>query len=306
MPNVFILILHWQNHDVTQECLESFRTLDYKNAEVVVLDNASTNDSARRLEKEFPEFTFIFNEKNNGYGAGMNPGITYAMDHGADYIFLLNNDVIVNQPDFLTKLVQFMEDTPHAGIVGPKLLFPDGRYQKSYNKHILAMALEPWWPAKATTLLRKIGFARSRENDVFRVGWLNAVALLFKRRVFEDIGIMDELYFLGAEDIDLSLRAKRKGWETWYYPKAELIHASFVSHAKSAIAYDRHYAASTVQFLYKHYAWPIAVLLRVVTALGFFFRAAEWFVVSIINRKKYRVARELFTMGKAILFAPSK
>lgn len=306
MPNVFILILHWQNHDVTEACLDSFRSLEYAHAEVVVLDNASTNDSAHRLQKEFPEFTFIFNRDNRGYGAGMNPGIRYAMDHGADYIFLLNNDVIVNQPDFLAKLVTFMEENPAVGIVGPKLLFPDGRYQKSYNKHLLAMALEPWWPAKLTALLRKFGFARSRENDVFQVGWLNAVALLLRRQTLEDIGMMDERYFLGAEDIDLSLRAKRKGWETWYYPKAELVHASFVSHAKSAIAYDRHYAASTVQFLYKHYVWPVAVLLRLFTALGFFFRALEWFVVALVNGKKYRVAKELFAMGKAILFAPAQ
>ena len=100
MPRVFILILHWEKYETTKSCLESFRKLDYPDYKIVVLDNASKNDSAQRLQKEFPEAIFIFNQKNRGYGAGMNPGIKYALNNGADYIFLLNNDVIVSQPDF--------------------------------------------------------------------------------------------------------------------------------------------------------------------------------------------------------------
>ncbi|MBT9169603.1 MAG: N-acetylglucosaminyl-diphospho-decaprenol L-rhamnosyltransferase [Syntrophomonadaceae bacterium] len=236
----------------------------------------------------------------------MNPGIKYALENGGDYIFLLNNDVIVSQPDFIIKMVQFMEEHSQIGIVGPKLLFNDGSYQKSYNKYILAMALEPWWPAKMTLLLRRLGLSHSKGNDTFKVGWVNAVALLFKRQVFEDIGLMDERFFLGAEDIDLSLRAKRKGWETWYYPKAELIHLSFISHAKSTIAYDKYYAVSTVKFLYKHYSWVVASTLRLLTALGFFLRGIEWLIVSIIKKSKFKTAKELFQMSKLIFTISSK
>ncbi len=301
MPKVFILILHWQNYEVTKRCLESFRGVTYKNFEIIVLDNASTNDSPKRLKSEFPEMIFIFNTDNRGYGAGMNPGIQYALKHEADYIFLLNNDVIVHQPNFIQKLVEFMETHPRVGILGPKLLFTNGTYQKSYNKFILSMALEPWWPGMLTTILRKLKIAHSKENDIFRVAWLNAVALFLRRGVFDKIGLMDERFFLGAEDIDLSLRAKREGWETWYYPEAELIHVSFVSHIKNTIAYDNYYAVSTVQFLYKHYPRVFAFILQVLAALGFFLRGVEWFVLSIINRRRFHRANEFFAIGKKFL-----
>jgi GT2 family glycosyltransferase len=300
-PKVFILILHWQKYEVTRNCLASFRTLEYSHYQIIVLDNASTNDSAHRLEKEFPECLFIFNAENNGYGAGMNPGIRYALAHGGEYIFLLNNDVIVYQPEFLRLLVRFMESHPQVGIAGPKLLFADGRYQKSDNRFFLAMALIIWWPSILTRIAQNRGWIRSRENETFRVRWLNAVALLFKRQVFEDIGLMDERFFLGAEDIDLSLRAQQKGWETWYYPKAKLTHLSFTSHENTGIAYDEFYAKTMVQFLYKHYRQPIATSLQLLTALGFFIRGVEWSIIALVKRNRIKTARDFFALSKKII-----
>ncbi|MBU1255835.1 glycosyltransferase family 2 protein [Patescibacteria group bacterium] len=301
MPKVFILILHWQNYEITKNCLESFRKLDYPDYQIIVLDNNSTNDSAKKLEKEFLDVQFIFNKENKGYGAGMNPGIRHALENGAEYIFLLNNDVVVSQHDFLKRLISFAEKNKKAGILGPKLIFPNGDYQKSYNNFFLAMALEPLWPSKITKILTKLGFVKSKENKIFKVSWLNAVALLFKREVFEDIGLMDERFFLGAEDVDLSLRARRKGWETWYYPESELIHLSFISHQKNNIAYDKFYVESTVLFLHKHYVLPIALFLRFLMALGFLLRGIEWFLVSIFKKDKLQIAQDFFHMSKLIV-----
>ncbi len=300
MSKVFILILHWEKYEITKSCLESFRKLDYPDYQIVVLDNASTNDSIQKLKKEFPEAIFIFNKENKGYGAGMNPGIKYALNNRADYIFLLNNDVIVSQPDFLKKLINFMGSNEKVGITGPKLLFLDGSYQKSYNYFFLAIALELYWPAKFTKILKKLHLIQPKDNMVHKVAWLNAVALLFKRKVFEDIGLMDERFFLGAEDIDLSLRAKRKGWETFYCPFSELIHISFISHEKPLVAYDKFYIESTIRFLYKYYMKPLAYLLQFLMAGGFFIRGIEWSIESIFDKSNITIAKEFFKLTSLI------
>ncbi len=297
-PKVFILILHWQKYEVTRNCLASFRTLEYSHYQIIVLDNASTNDSAHRLEKEFPECLFIFNKENKGYGAGMNPGIRYALDHGGAYIFLLNNDVIVNQPEFLQLLLQFMESHPQVGIAGPKLLFADGSYQRSYRYGFLSLALGFWSIEKIRTLWGRMQKKTDQGSITHRVDWLNAVALLFKRQVFEDIGLMDERFFLGAEDVDLSLRARQKEWETWYCAKSELTHLSFTSHDNAGSAgYDRFWVESTLLFLQKYYTFPVVLFVRMAMVLGLFLRGIQWFFLGLFNRKYFKRAKTFFTIS---------
>ncbi len=298
MPKVFILILHWQKYDITRECLESFKKLDYPNYKIVVLDNASSNDSARRLEQEFPQNLFIFNKENKGYGAGMNPGIKYALDNGADYIFLLNNDVIVSKNDFLVRLINLMESNKKVGIAGPKLLFRDMTYQRSYRNYFFSIALGFWAPEKVFIFFRKIFGILPKDNITHKVDWLNAVALLFKREVFEKIGLMDERFFLGAEDVDLSLSAKNKGWETWYCAESELVHLSFVSHDNEGGAgYDKYWIESTILFLEKHYSKITVFVIRFLIVLGLFLRGLQWSILGLFNQSYFLRAKNFFRIS---------
>src|SRR5205823_1889527 len=115
-PRVGIIILNWNSYQVTSECLLSLRKLNYPNTEIVLVDNGSSDDSADRLQNEFPEIRVLRNPENLGFPGGNNVGIRYVLDRGADYLLLLNNDTVV-QPDFLRELVQVAESDATIGLL---------------------------------------------------------------------------------------------------------------------------------------------------------------------------------------------
>lgn len=116
-PVIGIIVLNFKNAIDTIECVESLKQIDYKNYFVVIVDNNSQDGSFEELIKKYPEFDVLETGVNRGYAAGNNYGINYALNKGADYICILNNDVVVN-PDFLGNLVKYMEMHSEIGIVG--------------------------------------------------------------------------------------------------------------------------------------------------------------------------------------------
>ena len=297
-PKVFILILHWQNYDVTRKCLSSLKKIKYPDYEVIVLDNASTNESAKRLKQEFPEFLFFFNKRDNGYGAGMNPGIEYSLNNGAEYIFLLNNDVIVTSENFIEKLVFLMDGKKEIGICGPRLLFENGKYQRSYRSVFLSLALGFYSSQKVVSFFRKVLSLPDKGNISHKVDWLNAVALFIRADVFRKIGRMDECFFLGAEDVDLSMRAKKNGWETWYCAESELVHLSFVSHENNdGVGYDKYWVESTILFLKKYYPLYLVFIVKFLMFFGLALRGIQWMLLSLFNNTYLKRAKRFFTIG---------
>ena len=119
---VFAVILNWNNLPDTTECLESLRRLDTPLDEIIVVDNASTEASARYLREMFPEVTILENQRNLGFAGGNNVGIRYALERGAERVLLLNNDTVVS-PSFLQELTRAMDRDSFVGIAGPKIYF---------------------------------------------------------------------------------------------------------------------------------------------------------------------------------------
>src|SRR6056297_688817 len=120
--SVYIVILNWNNFQETIDCVESCKKLTYSNFKILLVDNGSTDGSEDILKKEFPGIPLIQTGENLGYSGGNNAGIRHALEQGADYIWLLNNDTVVD-PQCLAKMVQTAESSNQIGMVGSKIFY---------------------------------------------------------------------------------------------------------------------------------------------------------------------------------------
>jgi len=217
-PSVFIIVLNWNNYQDTAECLSSLNDLTYRNYQVVVVDNGSTDDSPYQLQKEFPTVHTIINPDNLGFAAGCNVGIKYALKQGADAVLLVNNDAIL-EPESLEAAVQSLFSDGRIGIVGGKL---KQYYNPSYisttgvRRIIWPIMI---WRSVGNGQLDKGQYDR-REKRVAVIGAL----MLIKREVFKAIGLLPEEYFFGCEDIDFCLQALKNGFHIIYEPRFVAYH----------------------------------------------------------------------------------
>lgn len=232
---VSIIILTTNALKMTREELRDIAILKSGDLdlECVVVDNNSSDGTEKELKNyKLPnmDYKFIQSGANRGYAGGNNYGIKYALINGSDYIMLLNNDVIV-PPDMVTKLVDFMEKTPDAGIASPKMYFAKGyefhkdRYKKSDLGKVIwyAGGVIDWdniyTPHRGVDEVDKGQYDKVKKTD-----FANGAVLIIKREVFEKVGLMDPSFFLYWEDPDFSMKAKKKGFETYYVPTTCMWH----------------------------------------------------------------------------------
>jgi GT2 family glycosyltransferase len=216
-PRVCIIVLTWKNYDFTHDCLCSLRKIDYPNIEVVLVDNGSCDGSAERLASEFTEVRLITNERNLGFPAGNNVAIRDAMVRNPDYFLLLNNDTLVAR-DFLSKLVEVAESDEKIGIVNPKILYfePDDRIWFAGGFY------KPWWSTGKVRGQNRRDLGKY--NETREVSFITGCACLIKAEVVRKIGLLDEVFFLGFEDLDWTLRAMRAGFRAFYVGSSVIWH----------------------------------------------------------------------------------
>lgn len=231
---VSIIILNWNNYKDTKECLESLKKISYSNYEVIIVDNGSENDSTQKLQKEFPQHTYLYNKDNLGFTGGNNIGMEYAIKAGTDFVLVLNNDVIVAN-NFLELLVNIALKNPNIGIVGPAIYF--------YRE-----------PKKLSPTGGKINYWRIN-NKVYdlakpmEMDWIFGCCLLIKREVIETIGYFYVPFFISYEDVDYCVRAKRTGFKVIYEPKARIWHKSGTSLKKVSIFYYYYFNRNKLLFI---------------------------------------------------------
>ncbi len=214
---VYIILLNWNGKEDTLECVESLKKIDYNNYKIIVVDNNSEDDSVLEIRKQYSEIKIIENEKNFGFAGGNNVGIKYAMENGADYVLLINNDTTVEK-DFLREIVKAGELNKESGLLGPKT-----NYHSEPNRIWFAGGKVSWMKNKGTHLgLDEID--EGQHNKIKQVDYLTGCCLLIKREVIEKIGALAEDYFLYYEDTDFSLRAKNAGYKCTYIPEAKIYH----------------------------------------------------------------------------------
>jgi GT2 family glycosyltransferase len=220
---IAIVVLNWNGKKDTLECLESIRKIDYQNFDVIVVDNGSRDDSVKAIEKEFPEVNVLETGDNLGYAGGNNYGIRYAIRNGADYILLLNNDIIV-ESQLLNSFIQAAHRVPRWGILAAKIF-----YFSHPNKI---------WYAGARRIKKTANFMHLGKgcidngkdfNTLTETDYACGCALFLRSSLLQKIGLFDERFFLTYEETDLSYRARAYGYKCFLVPEAKVWHKISVS-----------------------------------------------------------------------------
>jgi len=218
-PRMMVLILNWNGLADTLACLESVRRLvDYLAYEVVVVDNGSSDGSPAIIRQRFPEVMVIENEENLGYAGGNNVGLRYALAQGADYALLLNNDTEV-APDFLSRLVKAANADPIVGAAGPTILY----YDSPTVIWSAGGAID--WRRGQTRMMeldeKDVGHSRAEPREV---DFVSGCALLVRREVLKQVGLLDERFFLYYEEVEWCVRARQAGFRIVHVPEARIWH----------------------------------------------------------------------------------
>ncbi len=215
-PSIAIILVNWNGWKDTLECLSSLKKIQYQPHEIIVVDNGSQDNSVLQIESAFPAIHLIETKKNLGFSGGNNVAIAYALQKKADYLFLLNNDTIVD-PLILEELISATLLKPQAGILGTKVL----RY---HEPKIIDHLGGLWNPAIAEFDSPSLGFKDEERNEMQKVDYVSGCSLFVKKEVFETIGLLEERFFLLWEESDFCARARKSGFEIWTAPKAKIWH----------------------------------------------------------------------------------
>ncbi len=221
LPLIGIILVNLNEYEHTSRCLQSLRTITYKNVKVIVVDNGSADTSGAKLRNDFPEAIHLRNETNEGFTGGNNLGIHYAIAHDCKHVLLLNNDTIVTT-SFLEPLVERLETDPMVAAVSGKIYYypptVEGRekiiwYAGSYQKWHLAY--NHYFESEVDT---------GQGNTPKEVAYACGCLMLMRGNVINKIGALSNEYFIYWEEADWCLRAKELGYSSWYEPNALIYH----------------------------------------------------------------------------------
>jgi GT2 family glycosyltransferase len=214
-PTVFIVIVNWNGLEDTLQCLASVSKLDYPRRQTVLVDNGSTDGSQARLKAVPPDCTLIEHSANLGYTGGNNAGMRYALAQGADYVWLLNNDTVV-EPDSLSKLVASASQDQTIGLISPVTYEFHDRDRIQFRGVFADMSRQT-----ITDAPDPLGHQPDTLSTALLL-W--GTALFIKSTVIQRIGYLDDRFFAYHEDIDYSLRAINAGFRTLVEPTAVVYH----------------------------------------------------------------------------------
>jgi len=231
--------------------------------EVIVVDNASTDGSAEMVRDEFPGVRLIANDSNRGFTAANNQGL--ALSQGR-YLLLLNPDTEV-VGDALATMVGYMDGQPAVGALGPQLRYPDGSLQPSRRRFptfmtglVESTVVQEWWAD--SRFLRRYYMAGTPDDAIQPVDWVVGACLLVRRQIYEEIGGLDEGFFMYSEELDWCRRIVDAGWQVVYLPTAAVVHHEGKSSEQVVPARHIYFQSSKVRYFRKHHGSIQAELLR--------------------------------------------
>jgi GT2 family glycosyltransferase len=212
---LFAVTVNWNRPDDTIECARSILSGGYDDIGLVVVDNGSIDGSVDKMRQALPCATLITNLTNEGYVKGVNKGIRMALDAGATHVLVINNDAI-GKGRFIVQLKEALDRHPEAGLVSPKILY--------YNSNMI------WF--SGGTFNKWLGYSKHTDMDQINNGngvesaqdYITGCSILVKADLFRTIGLFDEQYNIYGEDIDFCIRAKDRGFSSWYTPNTIVYH----------------------------------------------------------------------------------
>jgi GT2 family glycosyltransferase len=251
-----VIIVNYNVRAYLEQCLRTvFEALKDVDGDVFVVDNQSTDGSVEMVRDKFPQVRLIANQENVGFSRANNQAIR---ESGAEYVLLLNPDTVVGE-DVFRKVVAFLDGHPQAGGLGVKMIDGTGQFLPESKRGL---------PTPAVAFYKIIGltrlFPRSRifgryhlghlpEDKAAPIEILSGACMFLRKRTLDQVGLLDESFFMYGEDIDLSYRITLGGFENWYFPDARIIHYKGESTKKSSVNYVFVFYNAMAIFAKKHF-----------------------------------------------------
>lgn len=298
MINVSIILVNWNGKNDTLACLGSLHASTHQriNASTIVVDNGSTDDSVIAIHRKFPDVEVIENRTNLGFAGGNNVGIRRAFESRADYVWLLNNDTIVDK-NALVMLVDAMKGD-RVGVTGSKIYFAPRReyhkerYIKEDRGHVL-------WYAGGVIDWKNMYAAHRGVDEVDRgqydrteeTPFVTGCSMMVKKEAVNAVGMLDEKLFMYFEDVDLCLRAKYRGWRCVYVPGSIVWHVNAGSSGRPGSRLHEYYQTRNRLIMGMRYA-PIR------TKLSLLREGMRFIMIGSSVRRKAIVDALTLRMGK--------
>jgi len=268
LPKVAVVILNYNAPQHTTRCVETFLGANYPNLEIVVVDNKSPDGSAEWLREHFPDLPLVCTGANLGYAGGNNAGIKYALANGASYILIVNNDTELINQDLVQEMMSEMESDASVGIIGPQVLNSGDRIQDTVL----------YTPTIGNLLKSRLcpGFSQYDYKVAHKVESVSGVCWLIRAQVFEAIGLLDQDYFMYAEEQDFCYRATKAGWRIKYVPVVSVLHHKESDSPQRQVPRYVHSRSNLVLFQKKHFGFLPAVFLAALILMSNLSRIVFW------------------------------
>jgi GT2 family glycosyltransferase len=273
MTTLSVIILSYNTKQLLWQSLSALiRYIPKKNIEIIVLDNASSDDSAKMIKENFPDVNLVHSYKNLGFAKGINTAVKEAK---GKYLLFLNSDADLTN-NTLDEIISFMDSSSSVGVVGGVLLNADGSRQRSYGSFYTL--------SSATKMLiggDKIEMKNKLYTQPTEVDWVSGGFMMINHELFKKIGGFDEHFFMYMEDMELCYRVRKAGYRTYVYPQAVAIHKQHGSTNRS-FAVERIYEG--LMYFYKKHRSPIEYyLLKSIMTI----KALLLFTVGFFTRNRY-------------------
>lgn len=296
MADVSIIIVNWNTKDLLDKCLASIRSQTGSfQYEVFVVDNGSSDGSTSMVKEKYPEVKLIANTQNLGFAKANNQAIKLSQGR---YVLLLNSDTQLFE-DTLPKLVEFMDTHKEAGAVGAKLLNPNQTLQHSIHNfpNVVLTFFSLFLPHNLLPFFR-LSYIRywDKHDKTKAVDYVSGACLMVRQETIKKVGILDEDFFMYAEEADWCLRIKKAGEKVYFFPGAQLIHYSGRSSLqRGMVARSQELAVSNVKFYRKHHGFFKTNIFVILLASTYMLRIIIWQVLYFVfwGKLKDRICERL-------------
>lgn len=264
MIDLSIIIVNYNTQRLTLNCLRSvYESVTDYSYEVILIDNASWDDSVSIIQEQYSQVRLIPNTENLGFAKANNQGMRIAEGR---YVLLLNSDTVI-EPNTLDIMIRFMDDNPTVGASGCKVVLPDGSLDKACRRGFPTPLATLFYVSKLSKLFPKNPKinAYHREdldpNESYPIDCLVGAFMMVRRGAIENVGLLDENFFMYFEDTDWCYRLKEAGWTNYYYPKTTILHYKRASSRNKPMRITYEFHRAMTLFYNKHYRsrYPIWV-----------------------------------------------
>jgi len=303
-----VIIVSWNVRELLRTCLLALRVSPSlppsqggRASETIVVDNASGDGSPEMVAADFPEVRLIRNVENRGFTLANNQAL--AISRGRKLV-LLNPDAEV-VGDALATMASYLDAHPRVGALGPLLRYPEGSPQPSRRRFpTLATALlestvlQEWWRGNRT--LRRYYMSDTPDDLVQSVDWVVGACLMVRREAFEQVGPLDESFFMYSEEMDWCHRIKDAGWEIVYLPTATVIHHEGRSSEQVVAARHIHFQSSKVRYFRKYHGRFQGEMLRAFLLLTYVFQWTREGLKWLVGHKRPLRAERMRAYGQVL------